>query len=205
MTMSPSEASPTEASPRPRDAARSKRALLDAASELFAEKGYSRARLRDIAGRAGVDAALVIRYFGSKNGLYRATLDREELGSLAAPPPLHSTDVESLVEEMVDRALTRWHSSGVGPLVLSLSRPDVSQDTRELVRGRLLEVALTPLAAAAAEAGVSEPMLRAEIAVAALIGVGTVYTVGSLTTLAGADRDALEPILRAVVRAALSA
>lgn len=51
-----------------------KEKLLAAATELFWTRGYSNVSVRQIAGAAGVDAALVSRYFGSKQGLFEATL-----------------------------------------------------------------------------------------------------------------------------------
>ena len=67
---------------RQRDAERSRQALLDAALDEFAERGYAGARVADIAQRAGVNKQLINYYFGSKEGLYlavqQAWLDREE-------------------------------------------------------------------------------------------------------------------------------
>ena len=55
---------------RRHDAGASRRALLDATGPLFDERGFDRATTRDIGARAGVDAALIARYFGSKEGLH---------------------------------------------------------------------------------------------------------------------------------------
>jgi TetR/AcrR family transcriptional regulator len=67
---------------RQRDAERSRQALLDAALDEFAERGYAGARVADIARRAGVNKQLINYYFGAKEGLYlavqQAWLDREE-------------------------------------------------------------------------------------------------------------------------------
>lgn len=46
--------------------------LLDAALELFAERGYDGASVRDITEQAGVSVGLVNKHFGSKEGLRRA-------------------------------------------------------------------------------------------------------------------------------------
>jgi AcrR family transcriptional regulator len=56
---------------------RSKDAIRAAAASLFAERGYSNTPVRDIAALAGVDPALVIRYFGSKEKLFIETMQRE--------------------------------------------------------------------------------------------------------------------------------
>ncbi|MEM7268546.1 MAG: TetR family transcriptional regulator, partial [Pseudomonadota bacterium] len=60
--------------------------IISSACELFAEKGYDGAGVREIAARAGANVALINRYFGSKAGLFAAavppklTIDPEMLG-----------------------------------------------------------------------------------------------------------------------------
>ncbi|CAM5317728.1 putative HTH-type transcriptional regulator BetI [Streptomyces afghaniensis 772] len=68
-------------------------AILDAARERFAADGYERATIRAIARDAGIDPSMVMRYYGSKEGLFAAAvtvdlklpdlgpLPREEVGS----------------------------------------------------------------------------------------------------------------------------
>ncbi|MEV0151215.1 MULTISPECIES: TetR family transcriptional regulator [unclassified Nonomuraea] len=56
---------------RQRDAERTKARILDAAVEVFSAKGFDRARVTDIAERAGVNQQLISYYFNSKQGLYR--------------------------------------------------------------------------------------------------------------------------------------
>ena len=55
---------------RKRDAAATREAILEAATRRFATQGYERAGVREVAADAGVTAALVNRYFGSKEGLF---------------------------------------------------------------------------------------------------------------------------------------
>jgi AcrR family transcriptional regulator len=61
---------------RLRDANATKKAILAAGRSHFARHGYDGALLRDIAADAGVDAALINRYFGGKDGLFAAVLER---------------------------------------------------------------------------------------------------------------------------------
>jgi len=49
-------------------------AILEAARAAFAERGYARATIREIAGRAGVTHGLVMRHFGSKEQLFLAAV-----------------------------------------------------------------------------------------------------------------------------------
>ena len=50
--------------------------FLDAATEVFAEKGYQHARLSEIVARAGGSLATLYRIFGDKEGLASAILER---------------------------------------------------------------------------------------------------------------------------------
>src|ERR1700760_383492 len=61
---------------RKRDAAATREAILEAATRRFATQGYERAGVREIAADAGVTAALVNRYFGSKERLFTDVIKR---------------------------------------------------------------------------------------------------------------------------------
>lgn len=67
-------AAPNEVPARRRDSARTRQRLLDAARRHFARNGYSGTPVRDIADEAGVNVALINRYFDSKEGLFAACL-----------------------------------------------------------------------------------------------------------------------------------
>ena len=69
------------------DAARTRKSLLDAAGEVFAEKGYRDATIAEICGRAGTNVASVNYHFGNKETLYVEAWRRAFLDSLAAHPP----------------------------------------------------------------------------------------------------------------------
>jgi AcrR family transcriptional regulator len=51
-----------------------RRVLLETAQRLFADAGYDKTSVRDIAAKAGVDPALIRHYFGTKLELFRATM-----------------------------------------------------------------------------------------------------------------------------------
>jgi len=67
--------------PRPRNAEATRAAILEAARDRFARESYDDVGMRDIARDVGVDAALVSRYFGSKEDLFTAVLDSCENGA----------------------------------------------------------------------------------------------------------------------------
>ncbi|NJL73405.1 MAG: helix-turn-helix transcriptional regulator [Candidatus Competibacteraceae bacterium] len=61
---------------RTRDAERSREAILSAAEELFAQKGYEATSLQEIGELAGVSRGTPGYFFGAKEHLYQAVLER---------------------------------------------------------------------------------------------------------------------------------
>ncbi len=160
--------------------------LLAAAVELFAERGYDRTTTRDLADRAGVDASLIARYFGSKAGIYVEAL-RAELGEEAPPDLLQPGRTRSL--------LARHDARGPGPVVQSAVRshddPALRDEARSALRARLVE----PLRDRFAASGLDRPQLRAEVAVAAYVGVVLSRASGAFAELAAVPTDELADLL----------
>lgn len=76
--------------PSNRDPDEVRRALLDAAREFFMERAFKAVSVREIAGAAGVNPAMVNYYFGDKRGLYEAMVQESVgplLGALNQAPP----------------------------------------------------------------------------------------------------------------------
>jgi AcrR family transcriptional regulator len=164
----------TSSSPRPgrpRDAAASRLALLDAARELFGKKGFERTTIREIGDAAGVDAALIARYFGSKADLYIAAVVAESRDDQRPREYEH-------LEQMVEALVTRTDEQGPGPIVQALIRSDTSEEIRVAARAHLVRRLIEPLVAGMADDGADHPRLRAEITVSALIGVSLGRSLG---------------------------
>lgn len=92
---------------------RTRAAIEEAARRLFAQQGYERTTVRDIASTAEIDPALVIRYFGSK----------EELFSAVAEPNLRLPDLGTIEAGMIGEALVAhfldlWEGTESGMAVL---------------------------------------------------------------------------------------
>ena len=65
-----------------------RRAILDAARSTFAGRGYEQTTIRAVAAQAGVDASMVMRYFGSKAGLFTAAVTMDlDIPDLRSVPP----------------------------------------------------------------------------------------------------------------------
>ena len=120
-------------------------AIADAARRQFAELGYDRATMRGIASEAGVDAALVVRFHGSKDALFRDVM---------ALPPAVAEGIATLADgptETVGRRLAqvivgmledpRSRSIVLGRIRSASSHPDAAALVRETVTrdlGRLV-------------------------------------------------------------------
>lgn len=77
-------------------AERTKTKILRAARELFAERGIRYVSVRDIATQAGVNHALVHRYFGAKEDVVAEIIRREVEAAGLSAPPYGKTPEESL-------------------------------------------------------------------------------------------------------------
>jgi AcrR family transcriptional regulator len=93
------------AAPPKRDAARSRRSILDAALAEFAEHGHAGARIDAIAEAAGVSKPMIYSYFGDKDELWSAAL-RESYVQIRAGE--RALDLDGMAPEASIRALVRF-------------------------------------------------------------------------------------------------
>jgi AcrR family transcriptional regulator len=182
---------PTRAA-KTRNAAASRDALLASARTLFSERGFDNTTVRDIGEEAGVDPALIARYFGSKVNLYLATVTAEDADS-GRPEDLDTP--AQLVEWFVARVDLR----GPGAVMQALVRSDSTPEIREAARDHLTRRLVQPLQSMLERRGVADPRVRAEVAVSALVGVLLARKLGSFTTLGELDRRELVAVLTAML------
>lgn len=125
-------------SPRRSDATRT--AILDAARERFAADGYERATIRAIARDASIDPSMVMRYYGSKEGLFAAAVAVDlKLPDLTALPR------EEIGRALVTHFLDMWEENEV---LTALLRVGVTNEAgaermQGIFRDQLLPVART--------------------------------------------------------------
>jgi AcrR family transcriptional regulator len=81
------------ARPKNADGARTRQAILDAALDLFAEKGYFGTSLRDVATAVGVRESALYNYFASKDGLFDALLAAHQSTKLERLAPLDTASI----------------------------------------------------------------------------------------------------------------
>jgi AcrR family transcriptional regulator len=178
---------------RPHDAEASRRALLDAARAVFDEVGYDRATTREIGDRAGVDPALIARYFDSKEGLF--------IAAIAAGSP-EDDEIDFAPPELLRFLLERWDERGHNPISRALASPALTPGAREQISAVVGDRVITGLAAELRARAGADAELRAELLVAVAVGVAMTRANGTLETLAATPREqvleALAPLVRAL-------
>jgi AcrR family transcriptional regulator len=94
--------------PRPGSRAEQRRRtearILDAAARAFLTAGYERTTIRGVAAAAGVDAGLVMHYFGSKQELYRQVIDAAPVPELSGTP---AEAAEQILASLADRLVNQ--------------------------------------------------------------------------------------------------
>ena len=185
-----------------RDAERTRQALLDAAGDLFTAEGYDRTTVRAIAERAGVNQALLFRYFGNKEALFARVLAAQAMEVLHGGPP----------DELLERTLrsilvpTGTAEATRTGLFDSALRSAGSSEVVDALRDEL-GVAYTAEFAALAGGDPGAPqgsdsadaVLRAELLLAWLLGVNLLRNVLGSEAIRDADPDV---VVGHVVRAA---
>lgn len=155
-----------------RDAVATRAAILAAAHQRFLRESYDGVGLRDIAGDAGVDVALISRYFGGKEGLFRAVVQHDDKPDMFREPKsveelpgfLAKLVVEDADEDLQQRMemfiimLRSASSPKAGEIIRELAHHDVLGPLTELIGGEHGE-------------------LRATMLLAILMGVGVVRTI----------------------------
>jgi AcrR family transcriptional regulator len=164
----------------------SREAILDAARRLFAEHGYVGTSMRMIATEAGVDAALIVHFFGTKARLLaeavRWPFDPEErMEQVMARGRRH-------VGEGLARLVVRtWDSEGDRNAIMTLLRAaTIEPAAAELLRD-FIEHELFPPLMRRLKAGQAD--LRANLASSQLVGLGISRYVLRLEPLASMSED----------------
>lgn len=166
-------------SPRRRDAGATRTRLLEAARELFLARGYSAIGLREVAAKAGVDVALVRRYFGSKERLFEEATDvSEDVAQI-----LGAAD-QALGERLIARVLAARRDVDAPLFALLRSSGDPSVVERLNAQ---LDAGLTRNLARRIAA--DRPRIRADMVTALLLGIGVQRVLLQKKPLAGARDD----------------
>lgn len=178
-----------------RDAARTRQRLLDIARHRFAVDGYAATTVRAITDEAGVNVALVSRYFGSKEGLFEACLEAavEDLKD-----PSAALRDRSGVAHVIAAALANTPGPGQEPAIgslLPLLLRSSGDERAERIRIALLRGFAESMAAVAGwdpGAPDDELLMRAQLVMCAGMGLALARSwTPAVEPLASIDRDTL--------------
>src|SRR5689334_12168025 len=92
---------------RPRNPDATRADILAAARARFGRDGYERTTLRAVAADVGIDPALVIRYFGSKEGLFASAAEL-----VLNLPDLAGVEPDELASVLLPRFFGVWEQDG---------------------------------------------------------------------------------------------
>lgn len=161
-------------------------AILAIARRGFAVRGYDATSLRDIAAEAKVDPALIIHYFGTKEGLFGAATGLPDgLSGLLedlAVLPLHD-----FTQALVRAYLELIDSDGSRNAILALVRSAVSNENAAAMLREFLTAELLPVIGRLTRH--PDAPLRASLVAAQLIGIATQRHVIRLEPLVRASPD----------------
>ncbi|MBA2574212.1 MAG: TetR family transcriptional regulator [Actinomycetota bacterium] len=118
--------------PALRKSDRTRQAILTAARDHFAMRGYDRASIRAIAAQASIDPSLVIRYFTSKEQLFAAAVDVD-----LRLPELSSIQKTRRGRALIEHFIARWEGELSDDVLTLLLR---SAATNEQAAERLRDV-----------------------------------------------------------------
>lgn len=159
--------------------------ILAAARAHFGEAGYDAATVREIAVAAGVDAALISHYFGSKQGVFLAAVEFP-----ADPaefiPRLLEPGLDGLGERLVRFFIETWDTPAGSPM-LAIIRSVVSSEPAAVALREFVTQEVLGRLAAAIE--LDRPQLRATLAASQLIGIAMLRYVVKVEPLASARSD----------------
>jgi AcrR family transcriptional regulator len=178
--------------PRPGSRAEQRRRtearILEAATEAFFTDGYERATIRAVAAAAGVDAGLVMHYFGSKQELFRRVIDDAPVPSVSGPP---DQAVEQLLATLAGR-LTTQPAASLAVLRSMLTNPEAAGAVGDGMLRYQEQIARAIPAGDAA--------LRAAVISSLILGVTVSRHLLKADELAGADPGHVIDLLRPCVR-----
>jgi AcrR family transcriptional regulator len=172
---------------------RTEATILDAARELFAEQGFERATIRAVAARAHVDPALVMQYYGNKEGLFAASARWQVDHTRLAAASLEDVPLTALEElfaafedpVMRDSAIALLRNCLTHESALGIMRDDVMCEPQAMIAKTI---------------GGPDAELRAGLLGAAMIGTMIVRYLLEIPAVATASREDIERIMAPVLK-----
>ena len=180
-------------SPRPRRSDPTRARILEAAKRRFAQDGYDGTTIRAVAADARIDPSMVMRYYGSKDGLFVAAADVD-----LDLPDLTQVPRRQWGRRMVRHFFERWEG-GDGDSTLALLLRSAA--TNDHAAERLRAVVPVQLARALEHAGADQPERRAALMASQMLGVAYCrYVLAVPFIAAAAPQDLVADVGRTMQR-----
>jgi AcrR family transcriptional regulator len=160
--------------------------ILEAVRVAFGERGFDGATVRDVAARAGVDAALVHHYFGTKQRLFVAAMEFP-VDVATVVPRLLAGGEAGVGERFVRFVVEMWDRPEIRPSILGVVR----SATTDPVAAAMLRALLTDGPLRALAAAIQRPDADARVALAGsqLVGLAMARYVVRLEPVASMSPD----------------
>lgn len=170
--------------------------ILAVARRLFATRGYDATSLRGIATDAKVDPALLIHYFGTKEGLFTAATGLPT-GLAALFAGQQDQTLRDFAESLVSSYLGFVDSDQSRNAILALVRSAVSNEKAAALLREFLAAELLPVIVS--RTGHENAALRASLVAAQLMGVAMLRHVVRLDPVARATPDEIIALVAPVI------
>lgn len=164
-----------------------RRQILDAARDSFGETGYDRTTIRAVASRAGVDPALIHHYFGTKAGLFAASVALP-VGLDQALPSAVGDDPAAAGEQVARLFFRVWEEPEPRAALLGQLRHSLVTGEPPPIAGFITSAVLGRVADRMTGA---DRELRAELVAAHLLGVALLRYIVRMEPIASADPEVL--------------
>ncbi|MHA2789270.1 TetR/AcrR family transcriptional regulator [Corynebacterium sp. S7] len=163
----------SERSPSQRSDARER--ILECSRELFSEQTFAQVSMKDIAEKAGVSVALIVKHFGSKEALFEATVDFTKSASALFGGPFNQLGRTAITETLT--APFNAPYSMARTISVASGAPDSMSAIGRRIKSDLLDV-LAGRIRTESETSTPSPELRAQSALSLLIGLSIMRRFG---------------------------
>jgi AcrR family transcriptional regulator len=165
---------------KPRRSDATKEAIRTAARERFAVDGYERATIRAIAADAGIDPAMVMRYFGNKEKLFAAAAEFD-----LRLPDLGETPRDEIGRRIAGHVVDRWDDDET---LMALLRASV---TNPAAAERMREIFVSQLGPAMRVIAPGDVATRAGLVATQVLGLALTRYVLRLPPVVAMDRESI--------------
>lgn len=181
--------------PSPRRSDATKAAILAAAREQFASHGYEGATIRAVASAAAIDPAMVMRYFGNKEGLFAAAAEFD-----LRLPDLGGVLREAIGSTLVEHFLDRWEGDDT---LMALLRAAATNEAAAERMQAIFATQMAPLIARLCGEPRAAAAARAGLIASQILGLALCRYILKLPPVVGLKRGEIVRRVGAVVQAYL--